>query len=129
VFLNNLLSLNAFQIIPHVSIIYLRHYDVNTFKKFTTLVIFLAQKKINHWLHNHWLLLARMYPSLVIWWDYDMLLILYFNNKLMMRLFGHYYFNWKKTFTRFQIWTLNCFLHCNEVNYSYIDVQTSFQIW
>ncbi len=34
--LNILFSLNSFQIIPHVSIIYLKNCYVNTLKKFTT---------------------------------------------------------------------------------------------
>jgi hypothetical protein len=43
-FLNILCSLNSFQIISHVFIIYLKHYYENTLKKFTTLKQFVTLK-------------------------------------------------------------------------------------
>jgi len=52
-FLKTLSSLNSFQIIPHVSIIYLKHYYVNTLKKFTTLLLFLTLKHEKKTLITH----------------------------------------------------------------------------
>ncbi len=40
-FLNISLSLDSFQIIPHVFIIHLKHYYVNTFEKYITQTLFL----------------------------------------------------------------------------------------
>jgi hypothetical protein len=43
-FLKTLFSLNSFQIIPHVSVIYLKHCYVNTLKNITTLIQVLTLK-------------------------------------------------------------------------------------